>query len=304
MPLTMPELHLLPTLPPEGGRIGPTRWDWMLLVTFAGQFGFWVLFTDQPGRFMLPAVIVLGLLVGRSMEAMPPTTGAIFTFFKDLAGETVARVLAFVSSWRSFAAVLMLILALVSGLQLLRRLEVDTGDFIPAEVREGQSPLWSAGQLFRYDFTTAEQTPEGLLNRWLADHDAPQDRAVLWLVGDATPFNILYPVHYNVVFSHDELADQLANRPPAEVANWLGAHGFRYVYVNWQEAARLRGTYGFPKSITRASIQGLGRVTILKELSPIPMALLPDAAVRSEDYEPPWIIDLGAASTTQPAGAR
>jgi hypothetical protein len=142
------------------------RWDWMLAITFAGQFGFWLLFTDQPGRSMLPAVIVLGLLVGRSLSAIPSTA-------------------------RGLAVVVLLSLAAVSGLQLSARLQDDTQRWAYSGQQDGQSPLHAAGTLFRDDFQARlPLTAGGQLNRWLAEHHAPHDRP-----GQCrAPFAVIRPV--------------------------------------------------------------------------------------------------------------
>jgi hypothetical protein len=252
-----------------------SRWDWMLLITFAGQLGFWLCFTHEGGRFMVPAILVLGLLVGRSIESLP-------------------------SMLRTTAAVILLTLAAVSGLQLVERFEADTGPFLPAaEHGEKQSQLAAAGQLFRSDLlATNPGVLSGWLNRWLLAHGAPADRPILWMVGDATAFNVVYPARYEVAFSHSRLADQLAKHSSEEVVEWLRKQGCRHLYVNWQEVARLRSSYGFADSITRETLRPLGQVYYALETDPAGLppaaASQPDSAKSNllETFEPAWLIEL------------
>ena len=255
-----------------------SRWDVMLAVTFACQFAFWLMFTDQPGRFMLPAVPVLGLLVGRSIAAIPKST-------------------------RGIAIVALITLAMISGFQLVGRFQMDTQGRLPEAELKGQSPFYVAGMMFRNDFQeTNPSASAGVLNRFLADHDAPHDKPVLWSAGEAKMFYVLYPAEYNVVFSHDPLVDQLAARPPSEVANWLTVQGYRYLFINWQEVARLRG-YGLPEAISIEKLRGLGRVTRVTELG-IKLPSILRVQALNEQFEPPWMIEVGvpaALPTTLPA---
>lgn len=219
-----------------------SRFDWMLLIVFAGQFAFWFGCTDMPGRFMLPAALVLAILVGRSFASAGPAGRAVM-------------------------AAVLLSLALVSSLQLASRFGQDT----QVVVTRPQAGLFEgAGRLLRSDAFTANAqfSPWAWINRTLAAEGAPADRPVLWMVGDARPFYVVYPARYGVVFSHDVLADHLASDPPAEVAAWLRRQGIRFVYVDWMEVDRLRGTYGFPASITPQRMESLGRVTRMTDLDP------------------------------------
>jgi hypothetical protein len=242
-------------------------------------------FTHEGGRFMAPAILVLGLLVGRSIESLPSTL-------------------------RGIAAVAMLTLALVSGLQLVERFGVDTRSLVrPTEPSDRPSPYEAAGLLFRSDaLVVSPATPAGWLNRWLDAHDGPADRPVLWMVGDATAFDVLYPVRYEVAFSHSRLADQLAGRSPALVADWLRRQGCRYLYVNWQEVARLRSSYGFDNSINRNTLRQIGQVYYALDADPAGPPPVPSTQPDSfaismpEVMERPWLIELSpppSGPTTQ-----
>jgi hypothetical protein len=202
------------------------RWDWLLLVTAGGQMAFWAAVSHVPGRFIVPAVLPLGLLVGRSLAAFSPAV-------------------------RGALLILLLAPALVSGIQLQWRFDRDT--------LGGQPGFFHCEQAFM-DSPQPFLGDTGPLNRKLEQAGASESGPpIVWLIAEARPFYLRYPARYTVVFSRDLLAERLAAQPPAEVRRWLTDQGIRFIYVDWREAVRLRDSYGFPAAYTRRSLLALGR---------------------------------------------
>lgn len=229
------------------------RWDWMLLITALAQFAFWIAVSHVPGRFILPAVLPLALLVGRSMAAMRPAI-------------------------RGILLVVLLTLAAVSAVQLLMRFEHDTFKGATYCFEPAESLFMSA------------VAPWGPMNQRLEQAGAAVDGTpMLWLVGDAKPLYYRYPVRYNVVFSHDHMADLLETLDADAMRDKLREMGIRFVLVDWDEIDRLRGSYGFRAVYTPAKLAGLGRRIPLR-----PEGDTPELQYRY------WLLDLSIPPTTQP----
>ncbi|MBN2562770.1 MAG: hypothetical protein JXQ75_17745 [Phycisphaerae bacterium] len=74
---------------------------------------------------------------------------------------------------------------------------------------------------------------------------AADGRKVL-MVGDARRLYLDRNVDYCVVFNRNPFAEAAEDRSPAAMIEWLRGQGYGYVYVDWVEMRRLRGTrYGF-----------------------------------------------------------
>ena len=74
------------------------------------------------------------------------------------------------------------------------------------------------------------------------------------LVGESRPFYVRSAYVYHTVFDRCPLGERLAVGEGAEaVMDWLRREGITHVYVNWDEVARLQGSYGFAGSVNRAN---------------------------------------------------
>ncbi|MCG3179579.1 MAG: hypothetical protein BIFFINMI_01917 [Phycisphaerae bacterium] len=252
-----------------------SRWDLLLLVSAGGMLAFWIFCSHVPGRFILPAILPLGLLVGRSMAAVRP-------------------------SIRGMMFLLMLAPAMVSAMQLHLRFEVDTNEL------DKSNSLPTVHDMMG-DRPTPPRYVFGQLNRLLTDAGAtPDGPAKMWLIGESRAFYFRYPVRYNVVFSRDRLAERLADPSiPAEaIRDWLrDTLKVRYVFVNWSEVRRLSRSYGLSPVYARddEKLWALGRVHELAGDASVEVrSIVPKSSKRGAPF---WLIDLDEAPTptTQPA---
>lgn len=83
-----------------------------------------------------------------------------------------------------------------------------------------------------------------------------EGRRVL-VVADARRFWYERGVAYCVVFNRNAFAEAAETMQPPDLIGWLRERGFEYVYVDWNEMQRLRGTYGFWPSIHVALFERL-----------------------------------------------
>ncbi len=70
------------------------------------------------------------------------------------------------------------------------------------------------------------------------------------VVGDARRFYLDAGADYCVVFNKNPFAEAAARLPAVDLLHWLREHRYAFVYVDWGEMKRLRGTYGFWPSLT------------------------------------------------------
>ena len=96
-----------------------------------------------------------------------------------------------------------------------------------------------------------EPWPDGMPLRVSAEHkwlnqNVPPGQAVL-LVGDAAPFDLEMPVHYNTCFDDCLLCNWMLGKSADERRNELVRRKIAYVLVDWAEIRRYQspGNYGF-----------------------------------------------------------
>lgn len=188
--------------------------------------------------------------------------------------------------WRSAVYT---IVAFGAGYCLLAASSVLVGDnrwFVALEQLRRDEP-WPAGMPLR---VSAE-------HKWL-NQNVPPGQAVL-LVGDAAPFDLEMPVHYNTCFDDCLLCDWMLGKSAGERRDELVRRQIAYVLVDWGEIRRYRstGNYGFdprfqPELVAELVAQGvlgqplpaiasttLGRSA--REIYPVP-AVLSQPPVLSE----------------------
>ncbi len=98
-----------------------------------------------------------------------------------------------------------------------------------------------------------EGAAPGLEYLEIVNGQLPSDARVL-LVGDAKAFYFRRAVDYCVVFNRSPFVEAVRRDGSGPgLINWLTAHGYTHVLVNWAEIRRLRrSAYGFPEEITPA----------------------------------------------------
>lgn len=101
---------------------------------------------------------------------------------------------------------------------------------------------------------------------WLRSAHIPRLNALLadgrriLMVGDARRFYLGPGADYCVVFNPNPFAEAATRLAPAELIAWLRERGYDYVFVDWGEMRRLRGTYGFWESVSEGLFAGLAVV--------------------------------------------
>jgi hypothetical protein len=205
--------------------------------------------THMPGRFVLPALVPLALLVA----------------------ETLAQLGNRLSRQRGRILVSALIVAVVAS-ALLNAWRL--ADRLGYEARrwQAQAPLSLAEMVDRVDLRRQFDP----INHALGTTDG-----LAWLVGDAAVYYVREPLHYTVVFSRDPWLGAAARRSPAEAVAWLRSRNVRHVVFSWSEIRRLRDTYGFPQFVTPEWVAAL-RAAGLRRTDPPPDAGMPP---RWEVYE-------------------
>jgi hypothetical protein len=208
---------------------GPLRGDtprlcsmlaiWAILIVVA-----WAAFTHMPGRFAVPVIIPLTLLLGRAAELSagshprPRPALAVFIGF-SLAGallgdlKLVNMLRDEAASWQS-----------LTGVRLNEMID-------RADILRNVNPVNTA-------------VPTG---------------AYVWIVGDARAFYVTRRCHYTVPFSKDPWLEFSATADPSAAVAWLRTHGVTHVVFSWSESARLRRSYGFPPHVTPAWADALAR---------------------------------------------
>lgn len=97
------------------------------------------------------------------------------------------------------------------------------------------------------------------------------DGSTTLVIGQAGVFSIDHSILYNTVFNRERLAEIIAGRSPAEIADELRRQGITHVYVDWSEIERHRkpGGYGFSPVVTRTLFEDLVSSRVLTP--PVPM---------------------------------
>jgi hypothetical protein len=188
--------------------------------------------------------------------------------------------------WRSAVYT---IVAIGAGYCLLAGSSALVGDnrwFVALEQLRRDEP-WPAGMPLR---VSAE-------HKWL-NQNVPLGKALL-LVGDAAPFDLQMPVHYNTCFDDCLLCDWMLGKSAEERRDELARRQIAYVLVDWAEIRRYQspGNYGFdprfqPELVVELVEQGiLGQplpatssttfARSAREIYPV-RAVLGEAAVLSE----------------------
>lgn len=190
----------------------------------------WLLLTHMPGRFGLPLVIPLTLMLVSTETQTTAEPGAAASRKK----------------WLLRAATAMLVIFCVAnGLSLWARLR--------AEDR-----LWqrTAGVPLAAFAGGAESMP--FLNPVTQIIAPGPETRYVWLIGEARVFYVPVPVHYTAVFNRDPwLAFCAAGASPAEAVEWLRSRKVTGLVFSWTEIERLRNTYGFSPLVTPAWVAQL-----------------------------------------------
>ncbi|WP_169972730.1 hypothetical protein [Tautonia rosea] len=97
------------------------------------------------------------------------------------------------------------------------------------------------------------------------------DGSTTLVVGQAGVFSLRHPILYNTVFNRERLAEIVADRSAAEVAEELKRQTITHVYVDWSEIERHRkpGGYGYSPVVTRTLFEDLVSRRVLTP--PVPM---------------------------------
>jgi len=108
------------------------------------------------------------------------------------------------------------------------------------------------------------------------------------MVGDARRFYLDRGIDYCVVFSSNPFAEAAARLTPHELIDWLAAHGYDFVYVDWSEMHRLRSTrYGFWPFLDAALFERLSEAGLLPvEHFTIPGRTAPYSTLFATPYSP------------------
>jgi hypothetical protein len=214
----------------------------------------WAIWTQMPGRFVVPVVVPLAMLGSRGVAALlrrprgADATSAVVAGV-GLGGPTLQRVVAGV----------VLAGAVLNNMTL-------------GQVWQKHSRWWSGHgvPLSVLPGATEEFAREQPLNRAL-----PPD-AVVWLVGEARVFYLLPYVHYAVVFSRDPWLTYAETATPEQTVAWLRTQKVTHVVFCQSEIARLRASYGFSPVVTPAWVESLAAAG-LRRLD------VPDLAVADVD---------------------
>ncbi|MGD8450632.1 MAG: hypothetical protein PVJ57_02340 [Phycisphaerae bacterium] len=239
-----PALWLVPAI---GLLAFPRRRHWLtgiwLIVTVAA----WATLTHMPGRFAVPIIVPLALMLGSI-----PETG--------------------VRGWRRTLLIVLLVCAaggaVWNGTRLLRALG-------------NEDAHWRrlTGAHLR-DLVGATEARAAADPINLAIPDAGPTTTV-WLVGDAAVFYVQPRCHYTVTFSRDPwltFAESGATAP--ECVDWLRSRNVTHVVFSWSEVDRLRDTYGFSPVVTPAWVEQL-------EQAGLERVITPDTAPSMAVYEVP-----------------
>lgn len=224
-----PAIWLLPLV---AALVTPRRRTGLLVAWAAFIVVVWTTATHMPGRFVVPVVIPLALLLGG--VSAPP------------AKHTRRRIL--------IGATLVLLAWLGAGFNDARLLRL-----LRAEDARWQRITHTA-------MAKLVGVPEALERANVINQTVIDPNAYVWLVGDAAVFYVRPHMHYTVPFSRDPwLEYALAGAHPEECVDWLRTQKVTHVVFSWSEIRRLRRTYGFspvvtPEWVAELAACGLRRV--------------------------------------------
>jgi len=189
------------------------RWaDWVLLLVFVLQTLVWLFATHLQARFLVPWLIVLPFLVGRSAQAYG----------------------------RGRFSIGMIVMTLILAGSVVLNLDETYKRYMRHTHVGGEPILWFgqenaflAGEIPGYEYLKiVNQDPS----------------AKVLLLGEARPFYIRGQALYWTVFNRNEFTEAAAKNI-REVKNYISEAKPDFIYVDWSEIIRLSGTYGFDESI-------------------------------------------------------
>ncbi len=230
-PLFGPAIWLLPLVALVLTRRRPAAFLTIWALTLVAA---WAAFTHMPGRFAVPVLAPLALLIGGLNPAK----------WSDRRRRWLA--IGFVSA-ASVGA--------VHGATTL------------VEMLRAEEGYWQSVTGYSlYDFVGV---PEVLrvsnpINAAIADPDAR-----VWLVGEARVFYLTPRCHYTVAFSRDAwLSHAAAGATPEQCVAWLRTQNVTHVVFSWTEIERLRRTYGFPAIVTPDWVRQLAAAGLRRVVAP------------------------------------
>lgn len=222
--------------------------DWLLLMIFIVQTLVWLLATHLQARFLVPWLIVLPFLTGRSADAF---------------------------GWGKFHPGILLITGLVllaTGLNFHEtyRRYYDQTHFRHEPIDWfGRHNLFIKGKIPGSDYL-------GIVN------ENPAARTLL--IGEARPFYIKGTAIYTTVFNRNPLATAMEKKLRG-VKDYIFEIRPDFVYVDWLDILRLSRTYGFDESIKPIVIRSLssyGRYTVAQEKDWGPMMEYQEQKTRAQ----------------------
>ncbi|HVX85456.1 MAG TPA: hypothetical protein VH253_11800 [Phycisphaerae bacterium] len=194
------------------------------------QLLLWLAFTHLQARFLLPVATPLALLVGLGADSRPV--------------------------WgRGVVGVLVALQAVAAGLLLLPETGLFLGENLPPNAPPVQRPFAMIGHIADRQINLDAFIPPpppppasapGSPPAYSVD---PSHPGKTLLVGTSTALLLANPAVYATVFNENPLGEALRRGGPAGAVAWMQSQDIRWVWIDTQEIARLRKTYGFDASI-------------------------------------------------------
>lgn len=188
--------------------------DWLLLAVLVLQTLVWLFATHLQARFLVPWLVVLPFLVGRTAEAYGRGRFSI-----GLITCTVILIGGVALNFRE-------------TLDRYRRHTYFEGQSLGLFGQEGAFLL---GKVPGYEYLDVVNKTPG---------------ARTMLLAEARPFYIRGPVLYWTVFNPNDFAAAAAVKGTREVKNYIARVRPDYIYIDWSEALRFCKSYGFDDCIT------------------------------------------------------
>jgi hypothetical protein len=219
------------------------------VVAWSGAFGlvaglvWWVGFSHAQSRFLLPAVVPLGVAVGLAL-------GRLAALERD-GGERLG-------SAARLGRIGLVALPLLLGADGVRQFLRESGGYpnllliegVPARSGEGaRARLRGAGSLERARVLEG-LGPEAFVNLGV------DPAAGVYLLGDATPFYYTRPVVYHTTWDRSPLGEAM-RESPGDTAAWARAlrkRGIEYVLVSFAELGRLRASGWLDPALSEESV--------------------------------------------------
>ncbi|HVS72242.1 MAG TPA: hypothetical protein VHQ47_13385 [Phycisphaerae bacterium] len=192
----------------------------LLLGAMVIQLLLWLAFTHLQARFLLPLATPLALLVGCGFDT-------------PVAWERVV------------GGALLALQAVSTGLLLLPEAGLLLGENAAANTPAAERPSLVIGDVVHWQINLdayVARVPPG----YVVDRSHP-GKALL--VGTSTALQLANPAVYATVFDENPLGDALRRGGPGYAVAWMQSQKIRWVWIDTQEIARLRKTYGFDASI-------------------------------------------------------